>query len=288
MLVRIATAVIAIPLGILVIFAYGGMLFVPVIAILSLIGVHEFYNGARKLGAQPAEWAGWIGCLLLISSRVWQPVENALGTYLLLLFMAALLAEIARPSRAPIKNLGATLLGVAYVGWLFTFMVRLRALDIGPIFGAPLLIRSGQWDTSSFGAWLVLFLLFLIWACDSGAYFTGRYFGKHKLCPNLSPGKTWEGAVGGVVIAAVVALLTGGWLAFPLVNRMAIGALIAVTAILGDLVESAMKREIGIKDFGSIMPGHGGVLDRFDSLLFSAPVLLYIVKLYYLACNFGN
>jgi phosphatidate cytidylyltransferase len=283
---RIASGVVGITLGILLVFGFGGVLFVPAIGILALIGVHEFYRGARQIGFQPAEWAGWLGCILLIGSRVWKPVEDTLLADLLLLFMITIALEIARPARAPIKNMGATVLGVAYVGGLFTFLVRLRAISI-PQFNV-LNLQSSWLDTGSYGAWLVLFLLLVTWACDTGAYFTGKFLGKRKLAPTISPGKTVEGAIGGVVSAMIVALLAGSLVAFPLVNRILVGAVIAATSIIGDLVESAMKREIGIKDFGSIMPGHGGVLDRFDSLLFSAPALFYIVWLCYLTRSFGD
>jgi phosphatidate cytidylyltransferase len=128
------------------------------------------------------------------------------------------------------------------------------------------------------GAWVVVLVIATTWACDSGAFFSGRALGKRKLAPTISPGKTVEGAAGGMVCALAMALGVG-WLLLRLDIRLAaaVGVLTGVLAPVGDLCESAMKRELGIKDFGSLFPGHGGVLDRFDSLLFTAPVVYYLL-----------
>jgi phosphatidate cytidylyltransferase len=120
------------------------------------------------------------------------------------------------------------------------------------------------------------------WASDSFAYFVGSALGRHKLCPSISPNKTIEGAVGAVVGTTLTIAALGSFFGWPLPLMAVLGALIAVIATLGDLVESVAKRETGIKDSGNIIPGHGGVWDRFDSVLFTAPLVYYFSMAYYL------
>ena len=298
MFVRIASAAVGIPLAALIVFGWGGALLPSVVGILAIIGVHEFYRGVRRLGMQPAEWAGWVACIVFIIVRAQYDAPHGVfplyqiahfaTTILAIVFLAALILDLRKPGRAPIRNIGATALGAFYAGWLMSYLIPLRQFDIGPQFHPPLKgLAIGWLDTHSYGAWLILFLLLVTWACDTGAYFAGRAFGKRKLAPAISPGKTVEGAIGGVVGSIVVALLAGGLAGFPMWARPGIGIVIAAASMVGDLVESAMKREIGIKDFGAIMPGHGGVLDRLDSLLFSAPVLYHIMWVCFLTGVFG-
>jgi phosphatidate cytidylyltransferase len=276
MLVRIASAAVGIPLAIIIVFGLYGDLFPLAIAALALIGLNEFYRGARQLGAQPHDWIGRLVCLILIA-QAWGLQEgfgNVLPVALMFLFVAGLVVEVLRSDRAPIRNMGATVLGALYVGWLFSILVLLRfpkrEISVFPPTGG----WSTEWlDLKEFGAWLILYLLLTIWACDTGAYFTGRFFGRHKLAPSLSPGKTIEGLLGGLAGATMISVLTGSWLGFTMPQRIVLGVVLGLLSVLGDLTESAMKREIGIKDFGAIMPGHGGVLDRFDSLLLAAPAL---------------
>ena len=129
------------------------------------------------------------------------------------------------------------------------------------------------------GEWLVLFILCVTSGNDIGALFSGRGFGKHKLAPNISPSKTWEGALGGIIVSSVVAFGFAEALKIPLLGTTLIGAVLACVGLIGDLCESAMKRELGVKDFGVILPGHGGFLDRVDSILFIAPVGYYLLVL---------
>jgi phosphatidate cytidylyltransferase len=125
--------------------------------------------------------------------------------------------------------------------------------------------------------WLVL-VVFACWAEDTAAYAVGRTLGKRQLCPAVSPGKTIEGSAAGFLAAVLVAAAFGRWFGLPLGHAAMLGALIGVLAQLGDLSKSVMKRQAGVKDSGSIIPGHGGVLDRFDSLLFSAPAAFYYLS----------
>ncbi|MCF6345146.1 MAG: phosphatidate cytidylyltransferase, partial [Thiomicrorhabdus sp.] len=138
---------------------------------------------------------------------------------------------------------------------------------------------------NAFSPWVILLSLLVIWAVDTGAYFSGRRFGKTKLAPYVSPGKTWEGVWGGVALAFVISVLSVLWLSVEL--RVSVGvfavslALIALFSVLGDLFESVLKRQAGLKDSGRILPGHGGLLDRGDSLLIAVPMM-------YLLWHFGS
>ncbi|WP_375055470.1 phosphatidate cytidylyltransferase [Zobellella sp. DQSA1] len=152
-----------------------------------------------------------------------------------------------------------------------------------PFFWALLVLRSYQYEQNPyFGAWLLLFVMSLVWAADTGAYFVGKAFGRHKLCPRVSPGKTIEGMLGGVAAASVLALVVTRAMALPLAESLVLllASVVAVFAsVLGDLVESMFKREAGMKDSGQILPGHGGIMDRIDSLTAALPVFIVIVHL---------
>ena len=156
-------------------------------------------------------------------------------------------------------------------------------LTLVPFYWALLVLRSYQYEQDShYGAWLLLFVMSLVWVADTGAYFAGKAFGKHKLCPNVSPGKTIEGMIGGVVAASVLALVVTQSMALPMQTSVVllVASIVAVFAsVLGDLAESMFKREAGLKDSGSILPGHGGIMDRIDSLTAALPVFVVVVWL---------
>jgi phosphatidate cytidylyltransferase len=154
--------------------------------------------------------------------------------------------------------------GFWYIGGTFASFVLLRAL--------PGRIRVGGFAEADRGAWIMLCIAVCVWSTDTFAYFAGKAIGKHKLAPKLSPGKTIEGFVGGFIGAMAAGALFAHWIGLTWTNGIVIGAISGLIGPLGDLFESGLKRELGLKDFGTIMPGHGGVLDRFDSLMFVAPV----------------
>ncbi len=155
-------------------------------------------------------------------------------------------------------------------------------LTVIPFFWGMMALRQYHYDTDHFaGAWWLLFVMLLVWGADSGAYMFGRLFGKHKLAPKVSPGKTWEGFFGGLLSSAIIAWLFA--LLAPLSvapGTLIICAVIATLAsVLGDLTESMFKREAGIKDSGNLIPGHGGILDRIDSLTAAVPVFACLLLL---------
>jgi len=187
------------------------------------------------------------------------PLELVLSAVVIVAFTDALIFEADIPN-AP-RRVGLAVLGAVYPGLLISALVPLRQMELG--------------------FWLVLLALTVTWANDTGAYFAGRAFGKHKLYPRISPSKTWEGAAGGSLASVVGACVVQHlWLhTLSLSGAALIGAGAAVLGPLGDLSESMLKRAFGAKDSGRLLPGHGGMLDRLDALLFNAPFVLLCAKL---------
>ena len=238
-------------------------------------GQTEFYKLARETGLSPQRWMGLaVGVLLfalnfIVFRQFSRSVTDEAGgaVLYLLLYIGLLLptlfvCELFRRSATPLANLGATLLGVLYV-----------AVPLSLLLYVPVLAGDGVWRPET-----VLCYIFIIWANDVFAYLVGMTFGRHRLCERLSPKKSWEGFFGGLAgavatgLAAAYALDANYWVWGGL-------ALVAsLSGVAGDLVESMFKREAGVKDSGQLIPGHGGVLERFDALLLSAPyVFLYLL-----------
>jgi phosphatidate cytidylyltransferase len=161
-----------------------------------------------------------------------------------------------------IPALSVTLLGILYVSWLLSHLVLLRGLPYGKEF--------------------LFYLLLVVWSGDTGAYYVGSYFGTHRLAPVVSPKKTIEGAIGGLIVSLLASCIAK-WTFLPLFNYrdcISLGILLAVISQLGDLCESLLKRAVNVKDSGTILPGHGGILDRLDGVMFAAPVLYYYTILF--------
>jgi phosphatidate cytidylyltransferase len=200
-----------------------------------------------------------------------------LGVTLSLLIVGTLIHQAARPPDPDAErsesavNAAVTLLGVVYVGWLFSYMVFLHGIPGKILVPLPFVTLP---ETPR-GSWMVLYMIAVSWGSDMGAYFVGRRWGRVPLAPRISPAKTREGAFGGLLGGVVMSLLWGTWVAVPLVHCLVLGAVLGVLAQVGDLCESAIKRDFGVKDFGALLPGHGGLLDRFDSVLLTAPVAYY-------------
>jgi len=280
MVARILTGVIGIPIAVLLIFWPGGLPFAIAIGIVSVLGAMEFYSGVRKTGARPIEWAGLLAvALFVVSMRTYErsTIGAVFPAVLTSLLILSFLNELLRARRAPLVNVGATVFGAIYVGWLISHLVVLRG--IGEHEGLRPHVLVGSFETTA-GAWLVMYAFLCTWACDTGAYFIGKFYGKTRLAPKLSPNKTVEGSVAGVVSSILVAVIVGVIIKLPQGHALALGAIFGLLSQLGDLSESAIKREIGVKDFGSIVPGHGGILDRFDSLLFTGPAAYYYAVLF--------
>ncbi len=268
---RLGFAAVAIPLALLVVWL-GGWPLVALIAILGALGARELYGLLRRDGVVALELPGMIGAalfavavyLVLRDPAGWVAAAwPYLGAAWLITVMGLALFRRA-PTERPLEAVSATLFGACYAGALPAFLIDLR---------------HGAFGTRSWaGAWLVFFPLVVTWVCDTAAMFGGRAIGGPKLAPTVSPGKTRAGSIagvlGGVAVAPIFYLLI-----FPKVGvEVSLGSLLLIAGVLsvigqiGDLAESLFKREAGVKDSSHLIPGHGGVLDRFDSLYFVIPV----------------
>jgi phosphatidate cytidylyltransferase len=269
---RLGVAAVGIPVALGLIWV-GGWPFALFLAVLSAVGVSESYGLARARGRRPFVWIGVPGAILLVLSAqlaggftLWVPWA---WTIVMVAALGALIAALfwRGPEGDPLLAVGTTVLGLVYVGATLPFAVHLRAFP-------------GEGGSGANGIFLVLFVLAVTWTGDSLAYFGGRAWGRRKLLPSVSPAKTVEGAVSGlfgsmggaVLLSSFVLPALGGTLPLSALAAALLGLLVGIVAQLGDLVESLLKREAGVKDSGRILPGHGGVLDRFDAVLFTLPL----------------
>ena len=247
----------------------GGAIFLILVDLVILLGLREFYLLMRGKGYEPFAVLGYF-CALAVSGYVWRQ-GVAVPLILTACLMTIMVRELMRRDMShSLVHIGVTLLGIMYVGWLGAHLVMLRELP------------AGQGAEPRLGAYMVFYAALVTWATDTGAYLAGVAFGRRPLMPRISPKKTVEGAVGGLLAAALVGWLCAkGFAVFitPLVGAL-LGLVLGVAAQVGDLVESMLKRDAGMKDSAELIPGHGGVLDRFDSLLFTVPVTYYYFRLF--------
>jgi phosphatidate cytidylyltransferase len=260
---RVATAVVVLPLLLAAFFLGPPLLAAGIAAVAVVIGLGEFFGLMKARGLAPFPVPGVV-LLAVIFVDVARPVVPAsLWPAVALVILASLLPRGA-DFATTVPSAALTLLGAAYLGSLGGAVAALRLLHPDTV-----------------GAWRLVLLLAIVMGSDTAAFFTGNAIGRHKLAPGISPGKTIEGAVGallgGVAAAAIVRSL--GLLSVPMAHALLLGLAVSVLGIAGDLVESLLKRWAGVKDSGALFPGHGGMLDRLDSVLFGAPVLYYYFAL---------
>lgn len=264
---RVLASVVFIPCFIIITWR-GGYHFLGLVDIVIFIGMLEFYGMMEAKGIKPYKAIGIISGLALSWYVYFQNGLYA-NLFLTLGLLAIMMLELTRrDGRNAIYHISTTVLGVFYVAFLASHLVLLREL--------PLAVGLEYSKGSSF-----VFLAFIVtWACDTGAYFTGTLIGKHPLLPRVSGKKTIEGSIGGLVFAVAGALLAKYWFAGYLGSGQAVVLGMAVGCIcqIGDLVESMIKRDANVKDTSGLIPGHGGVLDRFDGLFFTVPLLFYYLK----------
>lgn len=276
---RLLTAAIALPIIIAsivlpVYYPVAVWLFVAIAGFALAAGLFEFYSLTKKLELKADASVGYLGAAALFVGFLFD-APSRLPDLLLLtlaLFAAAVLITQAfrfqKDFSKMLTGVGVTMLGVIYVAFLGGFLVSMRV---------------GFETPANLSTHLLAYFFLVIFGSDAGAYFAGRAFGKHKLAPAISPGKTVEGLVGGLVAAAAFAALATFWFfpALPYKWSIPLAIVLAAVGVLGDLCESAMKRGSNTKDAASILPGHGGLLDRLDSLLFGAPILYYFARFYF-------
>jgi phosphatidate cytidylyltransferase len=225
-----------------------------------MLSLVELYTGMRHARLQPAAAPGLLGVLVILAGTYRQGPE-ALGFGLAMVLVFSLLWFLLGVIRShPVANLGATVLGVLYVGFLGSYPIQILSLP--------------DWQG------ITIAYLALTIASDVGAFAAGSYLGRVRIFPNVSPRKSLEGVVGGALLAAALAVAVIRDIhPFSAKTALAMAILVAIAAPLGDLFESMLKRAVGVKDLGSILPGHGGMLDRLDSILVVAPAVFYFARL---------
>ena len=273
---RTLFTVVAVPFAIACIY-FGDWLLAALLAVLAALAAWEFYRIARGAGSEPLDrigipLAGIIPLLVHAHQRaVFTTPPAALAVLVLIIFAAAIWARGLE--RKPIASVATTVFGVIYTGGLLSFAYALRYHDyaVGNRAGAALLLLP----------------FVLTWTSDTGGYLVGRAIGRHKLIPSISPGKSIEGAVGALALTIIVSwvyvhyvLRPQAQLAMAPLATLAFGALVSAAVQTGDLAESMIKREAGVKDASRILPGHGGILDRFDGLIFALPVAYLLLDLW--------
>lgn len=252
------SALVGIPLVVLAVW-HGGVPLLLLIGILIALGIKEMMQILAKLGLNPLLWLAVAGGLILLSGAYLYSDGYPGPTITIILFLH-LIATVTFYPRYSLLDGAGTLMATLYVG-LLTYLYLLRSLPDGWI-------------------WLI-FMLACTWSCDTAAYFVGSAFGKRKIAPVLSPKKSLEGAVGGLVGSVLTSCLFAYIYPFLSVPKMLLlGLLVGLASEVGDLLESAFKRQAGIKDSSMLIPGHGGILDRIDSSLFTAPLVYYFVLLF--------
>ncbi len=279
---RLLSGLLAGAFGLLVV-GLGGWWFTLALGVIVHLGLLEFFRMAQFKGMRPATKTTLVACQLLLFSTQWANsggLPSLLPDAVLPLSGAAICGWLLlQPVTGSIADIAASIFGLFYLGFLPSHWLRLRNLtdfDIAPILQR--LNLDNSWLSS--GLLITLAACLMVVASDIGSYMIGRRFGRHPLSP-ISPSKTIEGAIGGalcsVVMGALMASFMGwtlGWLSGGL-----LGALVALFALVGDLTESMMKRDAGVKDSGDALPGHGGILDRIDSYLFTPAVVYYVLIL---------
>jgi len=256
---RVLSGLLMLPL--LMIVVLGGNVLLIGCGVIGIWGVREFFDGFRKMGINPSRPIAYVSGLALLAINLainWFELSEKWYMFWFSGVVIACLLYLFSVEKRKLEDGAATMTGIFYVVF-FSFHVAL----------------TEQIDGYSVLVWLIFLTAF---GTDIMAYFTGYAIGKHKLCPNISPKKTIEGSIGGILGSVILCGLFGHFFAYEVfIHCLIIGALGGVISQLGDLTASIFKRKMGIKDYGKLIPGHGGILDRFDSVLFTAPMVYYYV-----------
>ncbi|MGC8786444.1 MAG: phosphatidate cytidylyltransferase [Anaerolineae bacterium] len=251
---RILSAIILIPIVLALAYA-GGPYFALTVAVAALRAGYEFYHIMRKGGYQPSYVVG-MALIAILLLNAYYPQWQMWRWGLAAAVMLPMVWQVIRGGwKSFLPNWALTLAGALYVGGLCAHMIALRNLPLGL-----------EWLLMTFA---------VTWACDTTAYFAGRFWGKRGFFTRISPHKTQEGAVAGFLAGIVTMLIAGRWMGLWLWQSFLLGVLLVLGATFGDLAESLIKRQVGVKDSSSLIPGHGGMLDRVDSLLFTSVITYY-------------
>lgn len=255
---REVTALALSPVAIYVIGWSHPYVYDAVIALIAGLALYEFLILGRRKGFELPVALCILVMLFIVAAFVLEPISVEMGVFLTLLIIPAWYVLRGRTLDDALPSSGIAVMATLYVGMLGGSLIRLRN-DFAPTIGPK----------------LVFLLLLVVWLGDAGAYYVGRQFGRHKLSPRISPKKTIEGGIGGILTAILTAIVVHYTFfpEFPLVHAIAAGVILSLAGVVGDLAESMWKRSAAVKDSGTLIPGHGGFLDRFDSIFFTAPIL---------------
>ena len=268
MLTRIITGVVGIALAAVVI-QMGGTLFAGFALVLSILAWFEYARAFHRKGSNLTFLTGILG-LFLLWGCAWLGNADESMAVTTGIVLIVLLESVLLHGRVSFVDACTSVAGILYLGLPFAHMVMLRGLY-------PETMLATSLGSFEFGCAMIWVMFIGTWASDTFAYFVGSAIGSHKLCPTISPNKTVEGFLGSVVGTTAAVAGLGVFFSLPVAEMAGLGFCISLLATLGDLVESVAKRYRGIKDSGNIIPGHGGVWDRFDSVLFTAPLVYYFV-----------
>lgn len=272
---KTVVAVIALPILLVVLYWGGWWLLLPVI-IMALVGMGEYYSATYRKGHRPAVLLGFLTGIMILGVTEFSPPEYRDGTilgFIIMMVGGTLILQFGnRPDQSAVNNSAVTAFGVVYVPLMLSFLLRLRQIDLP---GDGLGYQMAYDFFHRTGA--VLIVIVPVWLSDTFAMAVGGAWGRHKLAPTISPGKTVEGAVAGFIACILGAVAIGTWIGMQPHHAAILGVFQGIVGPLGDLGKSVLKRDLGIKDFGNLFGAHGGVLDRFDAIMFSMPlVYLYL------------
>lgn len=275
---RVLTAVFGVPV-LLFIFYQGGVLFLLLFLLIISVGQFEFFSLLETKGVSSEKVFAVLSSVFLAAAAYFGYLQF-LAVFTVLMIIAFVYQFRRQDLSEAMVELGTTLIGIIYLGWFLSHAILLRNLENNSDIKNHAETVQGIKDA---GFFYVVFVVACTFLNDTGAYFVGKWKGKKKLIPRISPGKTVEGTIGGIISSTITGGVMNLIFKSPLEYSWAFsfGFIIGVVAVFGDLVESLIKRSLGVKDSGGILPGHGGVLDRFDSLIVVFPVSYYLVLLYY-------
>ena len=266
----------------LIVVLLGDWYFTIAIALLTYLALIEFFRMAEFTGIKPATKTTLFSCLIIITSTYLETtglIDKEIANSILPICSVGICTWLLlQPKSGTISDIAASIFGLFYLGLLPSYWIKLRALETGLSNSGVTLLSN---FSNSIGLYLTLTSCFLIVASDIGSYFIGKSFGKRSLSP-ISPSKTIEGLIGGISCSILLAIFFAFVLnlANPLLIGILYGLLISLMALVGDLIESMMKRDAKIKDSGTFLPGHGGILDRIDSYIFTPSVIYYIIIIF--------
>jgi len=257
---RELTAAVLSPVAIYIIGWSHAYVFDAVIALIACGALYEFLTLGRRKGYKVPMVLCILVMLFIIAAFVLEPVSVEMGVFITLLVVPAWFVFSPGALEEALPSSGIAVMATLYVGMLGGSLIRLR---------------NDFADPQKTGPKLVFFLVLVVWLGDAGAYYIGKRFGKHLLSPRISPKKTIEGLIGGIAVSIVTAIVIHFtfFQAFPLLHAIIAGIILSLAGVIGDLAESMWKRSAAVKDSGALFPGHGGFLDRFDSVFYTAPIL---------------